>query len=190
MVLSAVIDLVPSGSAGSGPDRLSCAVEVVVLRDRRQAGWGSGGKDPVQGSGRWLSRAATCAVLTVVAGTVALSPAVHAAAKDGVHGTPGRSTAVASGLAAHTRAGGGPAAYVANGGSNSVSVIDTGSNTVTANVSVGNGPFGVAETPDGTHAYVTNNGSNNVSVIDTGSNTVTATISVGTTPQGVAVTPD
>ena len=48
-------------------------------------------------------------------------------------------------------------AYVTNdSGSNSVSVIDTATNTVVATIAVGQFPFGVAITPDGTRAYVTN----------------------------------
>jgi uncharacterized repeat protein (TIGR01451 family) len=78
---------------------------------------------------------------------------------------------------------------VANLSSDNVSVIDTATNVVTATVTVGNGPQGVAITPDGTRAYVVNFFSNNVSVIDTATNTVT-TVDVGTNPFGVAITPD
>jgi YVTN family beta-propeller protein len=71
-----------------------------------------------------------------------------------------------------------PFAYVANISSDTVSVIDTGTNTVVATVAVGagNGPFGVAVTPDGKHAYVTDVYSSNVSVMDTASNAVVATV--------------
>ena len=61
-------------------------------------------------------------------------------------------------------------------------MIDTGSNTVTAAVTVGARPYGVAVNPAGTRVYVTNWGANAVSVIDTASNTVTATVTVGTSP--------
>ncbi len=47
-----------------------------------------------------------------------------------------------------------PFAYVSNLGSNTVSVIDTATNTVVATVPVGNGPSGVAITPNGAFAYV------------------------------------
>ena len=40
-------------------------------------------------------------------------------------------------------------AYITNNSDNSVSVIDTATNTVTATIPVGDGPFGVAVTPDG-----------------------------------------
>jgi YVTN family beta-propeller protein len=89
-----------------------------------------------------------------------------------------------------TVAQGAPFAYITNSGDNTVSVIDTATNTVTATVTVGALPFGVAVTPDGARVYVTNFGSDNVSVIDTATNTVTATVTVGGLPFGVAVTPD
>jgi YVTN family beta-propeller protein len=78
-------------------------------------------------------------------------------------------------------------AYVTNSGSGTVSVIDTTTDTVTATVSVGSRPFGVAA--NSTRVYVTNSGSNDVSVIDTNNNTVVATIPVGLRPLGVAVNP-
>ena len=74
--------------------------------------------------------------------------------------------------------------------SGSVSVISTATNTVTATITVGSDPYGVAVTPDGAYAYVTNANGNTVSVISTSSNTVTATVTVGSNPFGVAVTPD
>jgi YVTN family beta-propeller protein len=82
-------------------------------------------------------------------------------------------------------------AYVPNFGSNTVSVINTASNTVAATIAVGNGPFGVAATPDGGKVYVANQISNTVSVIETASNTVEATIAIGgSNLSGVAVSPD
>ena len=61
---------------------------------------------------------------------------------------------------------------------------------VTATITVGDNPFGVAFSPDGTKAYVANYNANTVSVINTTTNTVTATITVGVQPSGVAVSPD
>ena len=81
------------------------------------------------------------------------------------------------------------AAYVTNLQSNNVSVIATATNTVVGAVPVGNSPFCVAITPDGSHAYVTNVVSNNVSEIATATNTVVATVPVGIDPAGVAVQP-
>src|ERR1700729_3382714 len=87
-------------------------------------------------------------------------------------------------------------AYVADPQTSTVSVIDTADNIVVATITVGNGPYGLAFSPDGTRAYVANSQSSvfpnpgTVSVIDTASNTVTGTIIVGVNPLGVAITPD
>ena len=63
-------------------------------------------------------------------------------------------------------------------------------NPVIATIPVGNGPVGVAVSPDGTTAYVTNTADSTVSMIDTATNTVTTTITVGSAPNSVAVSPD
>lgn len=105
-------------------------------------------------------------------------------------------TSLLSGLifltAAATQAA--PFAYISNYGTsgvgNTVSVIDIATNTVTATVTVGNRPYGVAVTPDGARVYVANQFSDTVSVISTATNTVIATVAVGSRPFGVAVTPD
>ena len=57
-------------------------------------------------------------------------------------------------------------------------------------MTVGNGPWGVAVSPDGTKAYVSNTFSNTTSVINTTDDTVIATVPVGTGPLGVAVSSD
>lgn len=57
-------------------------------------------------------------------------------------------------------------------------------------VPVGDGPTGVAVSPDGATAYTANSNTNTVSVIDTTTKTVTDTITVGMTPSWVAVSPD
>ena len=77
------------------------------------------------------------------------------------------------------------------GAPDNVSVIDTASNKVVATVEVGNGPDGVAVTPDGKHVYVAieNLSSTRVSVIDTATNTVVATVAVGHNPFGVGIVP-
>ena len=62
--------------------------------------------------------------------------------------------------------------------------------TVTATVTVGYEPIGVAVTPNGAYAYVANNGGGSVSVISTATNTVTAKVPVGNLSKGVAVTPN
>ncbi len=73
-----------------------------------------------------------------------------------------------------------------------VSVIATATNTVVGSpITVGNGPVGVAVTPDGSKVYVANAVGNTVSVIATATNTVVGSpIPVGDDPVGVAVTPD
>jgi YVTN family beta-propeller protein len=83
-------------------------------------------------------------------------------------------------------------AYVTNfNNADTVSVVATASNTVTATITVGSEPYGVAATPDGTKVYVANNGSGTVSAIATASNTMTGSpIIVGNGPTGVAMTPD
>ena len=81
-------------------------------------------------------------------------------------------------------------AYVANHGDGTVSVITTATGAVSAPITVGNGPAGVAITPDGKHAYVTNSGDGTVSVITTATGAVSAPITVGNGPVGVAITPD
>jgi YVTN family beta-propeller protein len=82
-------------------------------------------------------------------------------------------------------------AYITNDGSNTVSVIATASNTVVDTITVGNGPGGVAVSPDGGEVYVANAIDNTVSVIATATNTVVGNpITVGGAPSGVAVTPD
>jgi YVTN family beta-propeller protein len=86
-------------------------------------------------------------------------------------------------------------AYITNSHDNTVSVIATATNTVVGlPIPVGDFPFGVAVSPDGSKVYVTNtaNLTHNytVSVIATATNTVTATIPVGGFPTGVAVSPD
>ena len=55
--------------------------------------------------------------------------------------------------------------YVTNNNSDDVSVIATASNTVVDTIAVGDGPAGVAITPDGAFVYVANAVSNDVSVI-------------------------
>lgn len=61
-------------------------------------------------------------------------------------------------------------------------------NTVTATISVGVTPHGVAFTPEGKYAYVGNQYSSTVSVIDTATNTVVDTVDgVAVAPEGVAI---
>jgi len=81
-------------------------------------------------------------------------------------------------------------AYIPNYVSDNVSVINTATNAVVATIAVGNQPYGVSNSPDGSRVYVTKVGSDNVSVINTATNTVVATIGVGIYPYGVNTSPD
>jgi YVTN family beta-propeller protein len=81
-------------------------------------------------------------------------------------------------------------AYIPNTEGNTVSVIDTATNAVTATITVGFTPAGVAVSPKGGRVYVTNENSNSVSVIDTKTNKVRKTITGFNLPLGLAVTPN
>jgi YVTN family beta-propeller protein len=81
-------------------------------------------------------------------------------------------------------------AYVVNDGSNNVTVFNTATNTVVTSIPVGDSPWHVAISPDGTFAYVTNQDDSNVSVINTTTNTVVNSIPVGVFPTDVAFTPN
>ena len=82
-------------------------------------------------------------------------------------------------------------AYVTNQFDDTVSVIDTATNAVVGSpITVGDVPFGIAITPDGTKAYVTNLSADTVSVIDTATNAVVGSaINVGDVPFGIAICP-
>ena len=92
-------------------------------------------------------------------------------------------------------------AYVTND-DGTVSVITTATSVVSAPITVGKVPVGVASTPDakravgvaitpdGKHAYVTNSVDGTVSVITTATGAVSAPITVGKGPLLVAITPD
>lgn len=81
-----------------------------------------------------------------------------------------------------------PVVYVACHGDDSVTVIDKDNQTTIINV--GDGPIGLAVTPDGSDVYVANNNDNTVSIIDTFTNTVIDTVRVGNAPWGVAIGAD
>ena len=63
-----------------------------------------------------------------------------------------------------------------------MSVITTATGAVSAPITVGKNPIGVAITPDGKHAYVTNLDDGTVSVITTATGAVSAPITVGKGP--------
>jgi YVTN family beta-propeller protein len=63
-----------------------------------------------------------------------------------------------------------------------VALMDMASHRVSGRIPAGQGPHGIAFTPDGKHAYVTNSDSNDVSVIDLAGLKVIQTILVGKAP--------
>ena len=80
-------------------------------------------------------------------------------------------------------------AYVGNTSNNTISVINLVTNAVIATIPVGQTPYGVSVSHDGTKAYITNGLGNTVSIINTATNTV-STIVVGNNPFGISVSPD
>lgn len=78
-----------------------------------------------------------------------------------------------------------PVVYVACYNDDSVTVIDEDNQTTIINV--GNGPAGLAVTPDGGDVYVANSNDDTVSIIDTFTHTVIDTVTVGNAPWGIAV---
>ena len=84
-----------------------------------------------------------------------------------------------------------PYTYIALTGDHKVSKIDvSGTPTLSATITVGNTPHGIAVTPDDSKVYVTNSVSNTVSVIDASTDMVTTTINVGNYPFGIIASPD
>ena len=127
----------------------------------------------------------TVSVITTATGTVSgpikvgPKPSGIAIAPDGKHAY------VANNGTGVTGNPGGPGSEVGN----TVSVIDTAKGVVSDTITVGNGPVGLAVTPEGKHVYVANAAENTVSVIDTATGAVSATIPVGTSPVRVAICP-
>ena len=69
-------------------------------------------------------------------------------------------------------------------------MITTATGVVSATITVGTSPTGLAITPDGKHAYVTNRGDGTVSVITTATGVVSDTIAVGNVPARCGDHPD
>jgi YVTN family beta-propeller protein len=86
--------------------------------------------------------------------------------------------------------GDGTLAYVSNQLSNTVGVIDTANRVLLGtSFAVGEGPAGIAVTPDGSSVYVANSGERSVSAINTVSSEVKS-IAIEGSPQMVAMAPD
>ena len=88
----------------------------------------------------------------------------------------------------------GDLALVANYSSNTVTPIDLSNGKMLSSIAAGDGPAGIAITPDGKTAYVTDAGTSPVGTTITPINLQTrralAPITVGAGPQGIAITPD
>jgi YVTN family beta-propeller protein len=70
-----------------------------------------------------------------------------------------------------------------------VVMIDTKTNTVVGSVEVGERPWGIAVTPDGSLVFTANGPSNDVSFVDVPGRKVIANVKVGDRPWGVAFLP-
>ncbi len=132
--------------------------------------------------------------ITYNAGTLTITPATGQVGEATITLTPNdgkvNGDAVSFKLEVGNKMGNPDILYIPNFASNSVSVINTATNTVTADISVGDMPYGVSVSPDGSRIYVTNFGANSVSVINAATNTVSTTISVGDSPYGILVSPN
>jgi len=81
-----------------------------------------------------------------------------------------------------------PKVYVANYLAGSISVIDNDGVATIENV--GNGPVGLALTPDGAYLYVALMDDDGVAIIQTSNDTLVSTVNTGAEPWGVAVGSD
>ncbi|QKJ29496.1 beta-propeller fold lactonase family protein [Mucilaginibacter mali] len=81
-------------------------------------------------------------------------------------------------------------AYIPSRVANRVTVINTDDYSIVTQIRVGNNPYGVAVSKDGTRVYVSNLNSNTVSVIDGVNNKWITDIPVGQKPMGLDVSPD
>ncbi|MDB5157222.1 MAG: beta-propeller fold lactonase family protein [Mucilaginibacter sp.] len=87
-------------------------------------------------------------------------------------------------------------AYIANSSLDNVSVVNTTTGDVVTDITVGNKPWAVAVSPDGSRVYVLNKndarfaGIGTVSVIDAAQNEVINTFSVGKNAISIVVSPD
>jgi len=80
--------------------------------------------------------------------------------------------------------------YLANFTENSVNIYSVGSGGLIGSIPVGQGPSGLAMSPDGQKLYVANSGSLSVSIVDLNQRQVTGSYSVSSTPNAVAMGSD
>ena len=138
-------------------------------------GWLATGARPRRRWPGWVvPLAAGGAVIAVVAGTMAVSSAIH-----------GRRAAAGANLAHRA------IAYVANR-QGTVTPIRTATNTALPPIKAGDNPDFIAITPDGKTVYVANYvyQRGTVTPIRTATNTALPPIKVGRTPAAIAITPD
>ena len=85
-------------------------------------------------------------------------------------------------------------AYMPDTQNNNINVVNTATNKLVTTVGVGNSPWGIDVSPDGTKVYVANvsgkSPTGTVSVINTATNQVISTIGVGQYPSHISVSPD
>lgn len=81
-----------------------------------------------------------------------------------------------------------PVVYVTDHRDDSVTVINEDNQTTA--IDVGDGPIGLAVTPDGGSVYIANSNDDTVSIIDTHTDTVIDTVTVDSSPWGIAVGAD
>jgi YVTN family beta-propeller protein len=82
-------------------------------------------------------------------------------------------------------------AYTGNYSAGTVSMIDTNTNQLVGTpITVGNGPYSLAITPNGRTLYVVNENDDSITAIDTVSNQPIATIPIEGEPQVIAIAPN
>jgi YVTN family beta-propeller protein len=79
--------------------------------------------------------------------------------------------------------------YSIDNSTSSVSILDTNTLVMKGSIPVGQSPFFITISKDGTKAYVANFEDNTVSIIDTLTNTVTETVASALRPTSVALSP-
>jgi len=167
-----VADVIQGGDRRHRP-----AVTGWARRRARTPGLATGARPGRRWPGWVAPLAAAVAVIAVVAGTAAVSGAIH-----------GRRAA----------AGAGPAhraiAYAVNMGDyphspGTVTPIRTATNTALPPVKTGRGPTAIAITPDGKTAYVANFMSGTVTPIQTATNTPLPPIKTGLSAVAIAIFP-
>ncbi|RWY53907.1 beta-propeller fold lactonase family protein [Mucilaginibacter gilvus] len=81
-------------------------------------------------------------------------------------------------------------AYISSALDNTISVVDPADRQIVKTTPVGQYPYGVVVSPDGTRVYVSNILDKSMSVISTITNDVIATFPVGDHPLGISISPD